>query len=122
MRHVNDTSGADQRAWRFKLARLTATLNKLPDESARGPQVLPPNLKLDDTLEHLTAEEKEFVRAKLTEQADFFATRQYPSRIEGTEPIDIDTADHPPVKSRYRQLSPQQQRSTTTSTSCWTWG
>ena len=39
-------------------------------------------MKLEETLEHLTIEEKEFVRAKLTEQADFFATKQYPSRVE----------------------------------------
>ena len=109
MLHLRDPKGEDQQAWRLKLHRLTGALEKLPDESARGKQTLPPTLKLEGTLNHLTEEEREYVKTKLTEEADFFATKQYPGRIKGTEPIDIDTGDNPPVTSRYRQLSPLQQ-------------
>ena len=107
MLHLRDPTGADQQAWRLKLHRLSGALEKLPDHSARGKQTLPPTL--EGTLDHLTEEEREYVKARLTEEADFFATKQYPGRIKGTEPIDIDTGDNPPVTSRYRQLSPLQQ-------------
>ena len=70
---------------------------------------LPECLNLDDTLQHLSPEDRELVRASLTTQADFFATQQYPKRISGMEPIEIDTGSHQPVCSRYRQLNASQQ-------------
>ena len=104
-----DCNPGDEGPWGNKIGRLMLALAKADVPGSRANLKLPECLNLDDTLQHLSPEDRELVRASLTTQADFFATQQYPKRISGMEPIEIDTGSHQPVCSRYRQLNPSQQ-------------
>jgi hypothetical protein len=84
----------DEGPWSNKISRLLVALAKSDTPGSRGSLVLPECMNLDETLQHLSPEDRELVRASLTTQADFFATQQYPKRISGMEPIDIDTGSH----------------------------
>ena len=99
----------DRRTLLQQLERINSRIKQYGDENCLTPQELPSDLNLETGYGHLSAEEKQRLKAVLTSEATFFMKGKYPRVIRTEQPVRIDVGKAAPRKSGFRRLNPEEQ-------------
>ena len=99
----------DRRTLLQQLERINSRIKQYGDENCLTPQELPSDLNLEIGYGHLSAEEKQRLKAVLTSEATFFMKGKYPRVIRTEQPVRIDVGKAAPRKSGFRRLNPEEQ-------------
>ena len=99
----------DRRTLLQQLERINSRIKQYGDENCLTPQELPSDLNLEIGYGHLSAEEKQRLKAVLTSEATFFMKGKYPRVIRTEQPVRIDVGKKAPRKSGFRRLNPEEQ-------------